>query len=153
MLFQEIQLNMSSQFRCVKACCGRPNPDTILHCSDVIMTMIASKSPASLLFAQPFVQAQIKENIKAPRQWPLCGEFTGDRWIPRTISWPQFPAPRASNAENVFIWWRHHDGCKKGAVRTATLNRHSQWETTLQCSVTSSLIGSGYTQYSVYIIT
>ena len=27
---------------------------------------------------------QIKENNKAPRHWPLCGEFTGDRWIPRT---------------------------------------------------------------------
>ena len=27
---------------------------------------------------------QIKENIKAPRHWPLGGEFTGDRWIPRT---------------------------------------------------------------------
>ena len=25
-----------------------------------------------------------RENIKAPRHWPLCGEFTGDRWIPRT---------------------------------------------------------------------
>ena len=24
-------------------------------------------------------------NIKGPRHWPLCGEFTGDRWIPRTI--------------------------------------------------------------------
>ena len=33
---------------------------------------------------QPFIQMQIKENIKAPRHWPLCGEFTGDRWIPRT---------------------------------------------------------------------
>ena len=31
-----------------------------------------------------FVQTQINENIKAPRHWPLCGEFTGDRWIPRT---------------------------------------------------------------------
>ena len=29
-------------------------------------------------------KAQIKENIKAPRHWPLCGEFTGDRWIPHT---------------------------------------------------------------------
>ena len=27
---------------------------------------------------------QIKENINAPRHWHLCGEFTGDRWIPRT---------------------------------------------------------------------
>ena len=31
-----------------------------------------------------FYSAQIKENIKAPRHWPLCGEFTGDPWIPRT---------------------------------------------------------------------
>ena len=36
------------------------------------------KSPASRLFTQPFIQAQIKENIKAPRPWPLFGEFTGD---------------------------------------------------------------------------
>ena len=42
------------------------------------------KSPASRLFTEPFIQAQIKENIKAPRHWPLCGKFTGDRWIPRT---------------------------------------------------------------------
>ena len=42
------------------------------------------KSRESLLFVQPFVQVQIKENIKAPRHWPLWGEFTGDRWIPRT---------------------------------------------------------------------
>ena len=33
---------------------------------------------------QPFIQAQIKENIEAPRHWPLWGEFTGHRWIPRT---------------------------------------------------------------------
>ena len=38
----------------------------------------------SRLFTQPFIQAQIKENLKAPPHWPLCGEFTGDRWIPRT---------------------------------------------------------------------
>ena len=29
-------------------------------------------------------KAQIIENIKAPRHCHLCGEFTGDRWIPRT---------------------------------------------------------------------
>ena len=29
-------------------------------------------------------KGQIKENIKAPRHWPLWGDFTGDRWIPRT---------------------------------------------------------------------
>ena len=45
-------------------------------------------------------KAQIKENIKAPRHWPLWGEFTRDG---------EFPAQRASNAENVSIWWRHHE--------------------------------------------
>ena len=30
------------------------------------------------------LRGQIKENIKAPHHWPLCGEFTCDRWIPRT---------------------------------------------------------------------
>ena len=34
-----------------------------------------------------FVQVQIKENIKASCQWP---------------------SQRASNSENVSIWWRHH---------------------------------------------
>ena len=36
------------------------------------------------LFTQAFIQAQFKENIKAVHHWPLWGEFTGDRWIPRT---------------------------------------------------------------------
>ena len=31
-----------------------------------------------------FFQTQMKENIKAPRHWPLWGDFNGDRWIPRT---------------------------------------------------------------------
>ena len=57
----------------------------LLHYSDFIMSAMASKLPASLLFTQPFIQAEIKENIKAPRHWPLCREFTGDRWIPRTM--------------------------------------------------------------------
>ena len=43
-----------------------------------------SNHTALRLFIQPFIQAQIKENIKALRHWPLSGEFTGDRWIPRT---------------------------------------------------------------------
>ena len=42
------------------------------------------KLHAPRLFSQPDVQEQIKENIKAPHHWPLCVEFTGDRWNPRT---------------------------------------------------------------------
>ena len=45
---------------------------------------IVSRVTFKIPKAQPCVQAQIKENIKAPRHWPLWGGFTGDRWIPRT---------------------------------------------------------------------
>ena len=40
------------------------------------------KASASRVFTQPFIRAQIKENIKAPRHWPLWEEFTRGRWIP-----------------------------------------------------------------------
>ena len=52
------------------------------------------KSPASGLFAQPFVQAQIKENIKALRHWHLWGKSTGIWW---------FPSQRTSSAETSFL--------------------------------------------------
>ena len=52
--------------------------------SDVILSAMASQVIGILLFNQSFVQAQIKENIKAPRHCSLWGEFTGDPWIPRT---------------------------------------------------------------------
>ena len=58
------------------------------------------KSRASRLFTQPFVQAKIKENIKTSSNWPWCGEFTDDRWIPRT---------KSSYTENTSIWWRHNE--------------------------------------------
>ena len=64
------------------------------------------KSPVSRLFTQPFIQTHIKENIKAPRHWPLCGEFTGTG---------EFPAQRASHAENASIWWRHHERSRPAA--------------------------------------
>ena len=47
----------------------------------IVNTMVVD---APWLLTQPFIQAQTKENIKAPRHWPLWGEFTGDRWIHRT---------------------------------------------------------------------
>ena len=86
------------------------------------------KSPASRLFTQPFIRAQIKVNIKAPRHWPLCGEFTGDRWIP-----PQM----ASNAENVSIWWRHHEyhDCYQGTLHR-WLRARLQY---LQCGITMGI--------------
>ena len=63
------------------------------HYNDDIMRAMASHQPHDCLlnglFTQRYIQAHVKENIKAPRHWLLCGEF---------------PAQRASNAENVSIW-------------------------------------------------
>ena len=52
--------------------------------NDFIMGAIASQITSLTIVYSTVIQTQIKENIKAPRHWPLCGEFTGDRWIPRT---------------------------------------------------------------------
>ena len=57
------------------------------------------ESPVSRLFVQPFVQAHIKENIKAQPHWPLLVN-------PLVIG--GFPSQGASYAENVSIWWHHH---------------------------------------------
>ena len=59
--------------------------DTVNHYDDVIMDAIASLiTRLIIVYSTVYIQTQIKENIKAPRYWPLCGELTGDRWIPRT---------------------------------------------------------------------
>ena len=52
------------------------------HSSDVVMSVMVSQITSFRY--EPFIQVQIKENIKAPRHWPLWGEFTSDQWIPRT---------------------------------------------------------------------
>ena len=89
-------------FRRIPSCAQK---STWVHIGIITMTSYWTrwrlKSLASRLLTQPFIQTQIKENIKAPRHWPLCGEFTETG---------EFPAQRASCAENVSIWWRHHDG-------------------------------------------
>ena len=52
------------------------------HYNDVTMHAMASQITSLTIVTQPFIQAQIKENIKAPRHWHLCEEFFGDWWIP-----------------------------------------------------------------------
>ena len=64
------------------------------------MSSLASQAPASRLFTQPFIHAQIKEKSKL-RVAGLC--------VGNSPVTDEFPAQRASNAENVSIWWRRHD--------------------------------------------
>ena len=54
------------------------------HYSDVIMGTIASQIISLAIVYSTVHSAQIKENIKAPRHWPLYWELTGDGWIPHT---------------------------------------------------------------------
>ena len=70
------------------------------------MGVIASQiTSLTIVYSSVYSDAltQIKENIKALRRRPLNGEFTETA---------EFPAQMASNAENVSIWWRHHDMVK-----------------------------------------
>ena len=89
-------VGMGYQFGCRRR-------DSIRADSVITMTSLWArwhlKTPASRLFAQTFVQAQIKENIKSPRYWPLWWESTGCRWIPLT---------KVSNTKIVSIWWHNH---------------------------------------------
>ena len=73
--------------------------DTFNHYVDVIMGPMASHIASLTNVYSTVYSGADQENIKALRHWPLCGEFTGTG---------EFPAQRASKAENVPIWWRHH---------------------------------------------
>ena len=54
------------------------------HYGDVIMSTMAYQiTSLSIVYSTVYSGAD-QESVKAPRQWPLCGEFSGDRWIPRT---------------------------------------------------------------------
>ena len=46
-------------------------------------TMASQITSLTIVYSTVYSGAD-QGNIEAPRHWPLCGEFTGDRWIPRT---------------------------------------------------------------------
>ena len=53
---------------------------TLQHYTDVIMGAMASQITSLTIVYSAVYSTQVKGNIKAPRHWPLCGEFTGDKW-------------------------------------------------------------------------
>ena len=56
---------------------------TVLHYIDVIMDAMASQITSLTIVSSTVYSGANQRNIKALRHWPLWGEFTGDRWIPR----------------------------------------------------------------------
>ena len=70
----------------------------------IILARWRLNSPAPRLFTRPFVYSGTDERKhQSSVSLAFVREFTGDRWIPGT--------QRGSNAENVSIWWRHHELC------------------------------------------
>ena len=67
---------------------------TPFHYSDVIISAVASR-----LIAQPFVQWQIKENIKVPRHWPLWGEIH---------QWPLDSPHKGPLTRKIFLYLSRH---------------------------------------------
>ena len=70
------------------------------HYNDVIMDTIASQiTSLTIVFSTVYLDADKKKTSKL-RVTGLCaGNSPGTG---------EFPAQMASNAENVYIWWRHH---------------------------------------------
>ena len=55
------------------------------HYNDLIMSATASQATGvSIVCLTVSSGARFKANIKVPRHWHFWGEFTDDRWIPRT---------------------------------------------------------------------
>ena len=69
----------------------------MVHCPEWVWRL---KSPASRLFIQMFIQRRSRKTSKLLVTGLCEGNSPGTG---------EFPAQGASNAENVSIWWRHHD--------------------------------------------
>ena len=106
--------NQSQTKRCKET---KQNENTALHWRHNGRDSVSNHQPHGCLVTRLF-RRRSKKNIKAPRHWPLCGEFTGTG---------EFPAQMASYAENVSIWWRHHEssGQWNEAVALAHMWHHS----------------------------
>ena len=89
------------------------------------------KSSESRLFTQPFIQAQIKENIKALRHWPLCGIHRSPvnsphKWPVRRKIFPFDDVIMASQSfTEIYTFLR---AAKKGPVQLSSIwtNNHKK---------------------------
>ena len=81
----------------------------VAHCNDVIMTTLASQI-TGLMIVYSIIYIQGADQRK--HQSSVSLTFTGNSPVTG-----EFPTQRTSNAENVFVRWRHH-------VSANTLTEH-----------------------------
>ena len=72
-------------------------PIILFHYNDVLITTIASQITSLVVVDSTVYSDADQRKHQSSTSLAFCGEFTGE-----------FPAQRASYAENVSIWWRHH---------------------------------------------
>ena len=72
----------------------------VLHYIDVIMTTVASQITSLTIVYSIVYSGEYKRKHQSSASLAFVRGIHRDRWFPRT---------RASYAENVSIWWRHHD--------------------------------------------
>ena len=79
-----------------------------LHYSDILMS-VSNRQPHDWLLNRIF-----RHRSKKASKLRVTGLCEGNSPVTG-----EFPAQRASDAENVSIWWRHHvGGCCFGAINT-----------------------------------
>ena len=89
-----------------------------LHNNGVLMDRMASQiTSLTIVNCAVYSGADKKNNSKAPRHWPLCGEFTEDRWIP-LHKWPvtrkMFPF---DDVIMIHVWGRGINDIAYGWIR------------------------------------
>ena len=97
------------------------------HYSDVIMSAVASQITGVLIVYSTVCSGVDQRKHQSSASLSVWGEFTGDRWIPRSHWW--IPRTKASDAEHVSIWWCHHENKKYWCRRWVIL--HEMWS---ECS-------------------
>ena len=81
----------------------------LIHYSEVTVSTMSSQITSVSIVFSTVCSGQTKENMKSMRLWPMCGEFTDDRRIPRTrgqLRWKMFPFDFViMTHENA--WYKH----------------------------------------------
>ena len=92
-----------------------------------------------------------RHRSKKASKWPLWGN---------SLVTGEFPAQRASNAENVSIWLRHHEVCigddcvpsgVKADIKSDSRLAHSQWQMSLQSNTVSHRLGANLESALKYV--
>ena len=87
-------ISLTVQSRGCVCACSDP-----VHSGDVIMSVISNHQPHDCLLNRLF-----RRRSKKTPKLRVAGLCEGN-----SSATGEFPAQRASNAENISIWWRHHD--------------------------------------------